>query len=231
MTPTPKWRPIFEVSSTLVMILIGGTLVWHSISRPRRPDPTASMVAVPRDPIPVSADRTMGAGSARIGVVTYSDFQCPYCGKAAREILPVLIKEYVDRGRVKIAFKNLPLPIHPLATGAARAAACAAQQRQFWPMHDRLFQEPARLMAADIRVAAAEIGIDPAAFESCLGAAETNAIVMADKAEADRLGISGTPTFVFGRLDADGRVQPTDVLSGAKPVGAFRDILDRLLKS
>lgn len=230
-SPIPKWRVIFEVSSTVVMILLAGTLVWQTTSRPKRPDPTASMVPVPKEPIPVSPDRVLGVGGADLMVVTYSDFQCPYCGKAAREILPVLKKEYVDRGRLKIAFKNLPLPMHSLAPGAAAAAACAGQQRQFWPMHDRLFSEPSRLLSSDLRDAATEIGVDRAAFESCLGATETVALVQQDKTEAARLGITSTPTFVIGRLDADGRVRATDVLSGAKPVAAFREILDRLLKS
>jgi protein-disulfide isomerase len=178
----------------------------------------------------VSPERILGDGRAHVVLVTYSDFQCPYCGMAAREILPVLKKEYVDRGRLRIAFKNLPLSIHPLAPGAAAAAACAGQQRQFWPMHDRLFREPTRLLSSDLEDAATEIGVDRASFESCLSATKTAALVQEDMAEAARLGISSTPTFIIGRLDADGRVRATDVLSGAKPVEAFREILDRLLK-
>jgi protein-disulfide isomerase len=213
------------------MLGLAAVFVWQGWTRSSSPQPArARDLSVPRDPIAIADRPIRGAQTARIAVVVYSDFQCPFCGVVARDTLPALVREYVDTGKVLLAFKHLPLAIHPLAPAAAAAGACAAQQGRFWQMHDRLFMEPVRLADFDLRSAAAQAGADLKIYDSCRAGASAAGIVEADRSEAASLGIAGTPTFVFGRVTPDGRVRATDVLTGAKPIAVFHEILQRLLQ-
>jgi protein-disulfide isomerase len=213
------------------MLGLAAVFVWQGWTRSSSPQPARARIpSVPRDPIAISDRPIRGVQTAQIAVVVYSDFQCPFCGVVARDTLPPLIRDYVDSGKVLLAFKHLPLAIHPLASAAAAAAACASQQGRFWQMHDRLFMEPARLADSDLRSAAVQAGVDLKVYDSCRAGASAAEIVEADRSEAESLGITGTPTFVFGRVAPDGRVRATDVLTGAKPIAVFIEILDRLLQ-
>jgi protein-disulfide isomerase len=186
---------------------------------------------VPDSPIAVANRPTRGSSAARVAIVEYSDFQCPYCGDVARDTLPDLARAYVDTGKVILIFKHLPLSIHPLAPAAASAASCAGEQSKFWEMHDQLFSKPAKLAAGDLRAAAGEIGLDLTRFDQCRNGAAAAKLVEDDTLEAERLGVTATPTFIFGRLEPGGRVRATDVMTGAKPAKEFKRILDRLLRS
>lgn len=163
-------------------------------------------------------------------MVEYSDYECPFCGEVARETLPTLVREYVDTGKIIVVFKNMPLPFHQFANGAAIAATCGGEQGRFWQMHDQLFTEPVKLSNLDLRAFAMRIGLDLARYDSCVAGTQAPKVVEADRAEAQALGLTSTPTFLFGRLEGDGQVRVSDVLTGAKPITTFRAILDKLLK-
>lgn len=212
------------------MIVLAGLIVWQGRDRifgtTRSP---ATTVPVPRAPISIAGKAAMGASTARVAIVTYSDFECPYCGVAARTMIPTLIREYVEPGKVILVFKHLPLPSHTLATGAAVAAGCAREQGKFWPMHDRLFEQPPKLADDDLRSAAGQIGLDLNQYDACRSAGASLKDVEADRSEAAALKITGTPTFILGTIERDGRVRAREVVSGAKPITTFRTLLDRLL--
>lgn len=230
--PVPKWRGIFEISSTVVMVALAAALVWQGRARffDSAPAGARSVVAVPRDPIAIAGKPTLGASTATVAIVEYSDFQCPFCGAVARDTMPTLIREYVDTGKVILVFKNLPLAMHPLAPGAAAAALCAGQQGKFWQMHDRLFALPIKLADQDMRASASQVGLDLGLYDSCRAGTASAKLVDADRSEAEALKITGTPTYLFGRVEPDGRVRATEVLSGAKPIANFKAVLDRLLE-
>ena len=229
--PESRWRSVFEPLTTILMLGFAAVFVWQGWTRSSSPQPArARLLDVPRDPIPIVAAPIRGVQTARIAIVVYSDFQCPFCGAVARDTLPMLIRDYVDTGKVLLAFKHLPLAIHPLAPGAAAAAVCAAQQGRFWQMHDRLFMEPIRLADSDLRSAAVQAGVDLNIYDFCRAGESAAEIVEADKSHAESLGITGTPTFLFGTVASEGTVRATDVLTGAKPIAVFRQILDRLLR-
>src|SRR3989475_5737608 len=91
-------------------------------------------------PDPLAA-RTRGRSDAPVTVYEMSDFQCPYCREFALGTLPLLEREYVQAGKVRFVYINLPLSsVHKNAATAAEVAACAARQERFWPMHDPLFR-------------------------------------------------------------------------------------------
>jgi protein-disulfide isomerase len=144
--------------------------------------------------------------------------------------MPTVIRQFVDTGKVILVFKNLPLAMHPLAPGAAAAGVCAGEQGKFWQMYDRLFAQPVRLAEADLRRSAGEIGLNLALYDACRAGTAPAKLIEADVAEADAVKITGTPTFILGRVEPDGKVRASDVLTGAKPVAEFETVLNRLLR-
>jgi protein-disulfide isomerase len=163
-------------------------------------------------------------------IIEFSDFQCPFCAKFSQETFPALKNQYVDKALVKFAFRHLPLTrIHPRAWQAAEAAECGARQSKFWTMHDQLFANPSRLEETDLRTYARSSGLDLRLFNSCL-AGEARDRVTWDSQSAQTLKISGTPSFLIGVLQSDGRVKVQHVLSGAAPLAEFAKALDPLLK-
>jgi len=130
-----------------------------------------------------------------------------------------VLKEY--DGRVRLVFKDMPLPFHDKARPAHEASRCAAEAGRFWPYHDRLFAEQPAFDREDLIRYAVELGLDRAAFVRCLDDRRFAAAVEADVAQARALGISGTPTFLV-----NGRT-----LVGAHPIETFRSVIDDALKT
>lgn len=181
-----KWRTAFEISSTVVMIALAAALVWQGRARFFDSPPTGRPTAtpVPRDPIAINGRPVLGSSSARVAIVEYSDFECPFCGVVARETIPTLKREYMDTGKVMLVFKHLPLPFHSLAPGAAAAAVCSGQQGKFWQMHDRLFAKPMKLTAQDLRASAGQVGLDLPVYDACRAGTAPSTLVDADRSEA-----------------------------------------------
>jgi protein-disulfide isomerase len=146
----------------------------------------------------------MGSAQATIGIVEFSDYQCPYCRGFHDRVFPRLKKEYVDTGIAQFIHKDLPLKsIHPQALPAALAASCAGAQQRFWPMHEALYANHGRLAPALYPQLGRELGLDEAKFTACLGDASREQAVMRDVDEARGLGITGTPSFVIGKIQGD----------------------------
>ena len=129
------------------------------------------------------------------------------------------MKEY--DGRVRLVFKDRPLPFHTLAPAAHEAARCAGESGRFWAYHDRLFNEQPAFQRDHLVRYAVDLGVDSTAFTRCLDERRFKAAVEADVAQARALGITGTPTFLI-----NGRP-----LVGAQPVEAFRHVIDEALKA
>ena len=227
--PRPKWRTYFEVSATTAMVVVAGLMLWINWPASQAVEPAAPRV--PAKPIATGVGPSKGSSSAKVGVVQFSEFECTFCGKAARSILKILDEKYIASGKVRFVFKNFPIPKHTFAQGAAAAAMCAADEAKFWEMHDLLFANQDKLAEADLRGYGATLHLDLSRFDSCRRAETTAATIQRDAAEGKAIGVTGTPTFYFGILQADGRLQVTDVLIGARPVAEFDKILSRLLGS
>jgi protein-disulfide isomerase len=138
-----------------------------------------------------------GAPMAKVQIVEFSDFECPYCGKA-HPALSQLLQEF--DGQVNLTFKNFPLSGHKNALPAARAATAAQNQGKFWEMADKLFEHQRELTPEKIRELAAGLKLDMAKFDADLASAEVEARVARDKKHGEGLEIQGTPSlFVNGR--------------------------------
>ncbi len=169
------------------------------------------------------AARTRGRPDAPVTVYEMSDFQCPWCGRFARETMPDIEREYIATGKVRFIFVNFPLPMHPNAGPAAELAMCAAQQDRFWQVHDLLFRHQERW--ADLREPgtffmslADSAGADRGAMARCVRTGAMRDLVRRDAEGAARTGARSTPTFyIEGGL-----------MSGAQPIGVFRTVLDSI---
>jgi protein-disulfide isomerase len=190
-----------------------------------RPEPP-----VPEDPVSLDGANVDGPRSAAIAVIEFSDFQCPYCGRFARETWPSIRKSYVETGKVLFAFREFPLEsIHKSALQAAEAAECAGEQNSFWKMHDLMFADQTHLEQPALEARAHDSGLDVPRFDKCL-ASSVDAKVKADEKTGVSLAVAGTPTFFLGRIQADGRVKVVRRFSGTLPAADFGAVLDAMLK-
>jgi protein-disulfide isomerase len=159
-----------------------------------------------------------GPAGAKVTVVAFSDFQCPFCSKA----VPVMKKiEDEYKGKVKIAFKQLPLPFHDKAHLAAEAALAANEQGKFWQMHDKLFENQQALDRPNLEKYAEELGLNMTKFKAALDSGKFKDKVDSDAKEGAAVGATGTPTFF---------INGTKVV-GAQPFDAFKTVIDTELKA
>ena len=171
-------------------------------------------------------DHRLGNPQATIGIVEFSDYQCPYCRGFQQQLFPQLKKEYVDSGIVQFIHKDLPLTqIHPQAMPAALAAACAGAQGRFWEMHDALYENA--LAPALYAELARRLGLDTGKFSACQGNPASARAVWRDVADARRLGIGGTPSFLIGRIEGN-TLMVVRMSQGAPSFEAFAHEIEAL---
>jgi protein-disulfide isomerase len=168
-----------------------------------------------------------------VTVVEFSDFQCPFCSRYFSHTFPLILKEYVDAGKVQYIFRHFPLErIHLNAMHFALISECAHEQRKFWPMHDWLLTHQQVIDASDDLKGAVAVGLNIKTFRFCMSQDKHADQVRKDAADAVTLGLTGTPTFAIGVTPASGSstMEATVWISGAQPIEAFRVEIDRLLK-
>jgi protein-disulfide isomerase len=175
--------------------------------------------------LPVKGDE-----SARVTLVEFSDYQCPYCQRHVNNTVPQLAKEYIETGKLRYAFRDFPIQsLHPKAFMAHMAARCAGDEGQYWALHQRIFSNP-RAIALEQLVGHAEaLDLDVAAFQACLDVEKYADQIRVDMAEGERLGVSGTPTFFLGVTGSDGKLQKAKLIRGAQPYNVFKAEIDKLL--
>lgn len=172
----------------------------------------------PRFKVNTAGAASFGPSDAKVTVVEFSDFQCPFCAKGA-DIVNALKKKY--KGKVKFVFKHFPLPFHKQAEKAAVAAECVSEQKaeNFWKMHDSMFADQSKLSETDLAATAKKLGADEKKFTECLSTNKYLTKVKKDLAEGKELGIDSTPTFfVNGKI-----------VNGAQPIEVFSELIDEEL--
>lgn len=126
---------------------------------------------------------------------------------------------------------DFPLAMHKNAFKASEAGLCAGDQGKFWEMHDRLFANQQTLNPEDLIKHAEALGLDAAKFKECLDSGKHAADIKKVMAEGAKAGITGTPAFLLGFVQPDGKVKAVKKISGAQPYNAFKDAIDGLLSS
>jgi protein-disulfide isomerase len=168
--------------------------------------------------VPVRADDpARGPADAKLTVVLFSDFQCPFCARVEPSIAEL---EKAYPGKIRIVWKHQPLSMHPNALPAALAAEAAREQGKFWPMHDKLFASQQALSPDAYRAAAKELGLDLRRFDQAVSAKKGEARIQEDQKLANEVGASGTPTMFFNCRQ----------VIGAQPLPQLRAVADEELK-
>ena len=161
-------------------------------------------------PIPTLGSPVMGPANARITLVEFSDFQCPYCSKAVAQINATL-KAYPND--VRLIFKQYPLDSHPAAAISAAASLAAHRQGKFWPMHDVMFANRSKLSRQSFLAWAKEIGLDMNRFTADLDSDAIKKAVLRDQADGDKAGVEGTPTVFLNGQRYNGDLAPDAIKS------------------
>ena len=172
-----------------------------------------------------------GEKNAKVTLIEFADYQCPFCARFYRETLPQIEENYIFTGKVKFVFRDFPLEhSHPHAFKAAVAANCAGQQGKFWAMHQRLFTHQDELGPKDLLQHAKAISLDSSKFTRCLDSDASAAKVRNELAEGQKAGVKVTPTFLLGLTEPNHpKMTIQSTIIGAKSYGDFKEAIDNLL--
>jgi protein-disulfide isomerase len=180
--------------------------------------------AAPTEPVKVDLGTAAikGDKNAPVTMLEFSDFECPFCGRFFSGTLPQIVSDYIDKGKVKLAFRHFPLSFHQNAMPGALAAECAREQggdAMFFKMHDKIYSNQPDLSVENLKKWAVDLGLKAPQFNTCLDTKKYEKQINADEAAGQSYGVSGTPAFfINGRM-----------ISGAQPFAAFKTVIDEEL--
>ncbi len=168
-------------------------------------------------------DHILGNVNAKVTILEFSDFQCPFCRQFFEQSFSQIKSEYVDTGKVRIVYKHMPLSFHPAAQPAAVAAECAGAQGMFWEMHDVIFEQQAKsgtgtiqFTESDLKKWAATLKLNTTTFNQCLSSDVYDAAIKKDNDYALSLGLNGTPSFIING----------NKVVGAQPFEVFKSVIE-----
>lgn len=187
----------------------------------------AACASEPAPTPPAMPFNELGQADAPVTIVEFSDLQCRYCARHARQTFPQIRRDYIDTGKVRYVVHDLPLPYHHYAVPAAIAARCAGEQGRYWEYRDALFKEQQRLAQAPYAELAAGMSLDVRRFAACQDDPGQAAGITDDVNLAASRGLGSTPSFILNRSGA-GKESAT-VIVGAKPYEVFRSKIETLL--
>lgn len=190
------------------------------------PEPQNVVLSVKDDPC-------KGKRDARLTLIEFSDYQCPFCSRHFRETMPQLEREYITNGKLKYVFRNFPIEsIHPQAFKAHEAANCAGEQGKYWEMNGRLFANQKAMSPKDLSDHAQALALDMPKFQQCLDSGKHAAKIRKDLADGQKAGVQGTPSFFVALTEPnDGMVKAVRIIRGAQPYTAFKEAIDSLLSA
>lgn len=192
------------------------------------PTPQGQTGQTPPEKVDVKEGKlpVFGKNNAKVTMIEFSDFECPFCKRYFDETLSQIIKAYVDTGKVKMYYRHFPLDFHPAALPAALASECANEQGKFWEYHDKVFAEQDKIsgktgdiITAQLKTWAQEMRLITSQFDSCLDNVKFQANVDTDLADGRTAGVSGTPTFFING----------NRIVGAQPFASFKTLIDEEL--
>lgn len=187
--------------------------------------PQTAATPIPGQKVKVSLGHLpfLGDKNAKVEVIEFGDFQCPFCGRFLKEVEPSLIKDYVDTGKAKFAFRHYAF-LGQESTWAAEASECANEQGKFWDYHNYLYshqggENQGAFSKDNLKSFAATLGLNSSQFASCLDSDKYAKNVADDLSTGQKAGVNGTPgTFINGQL-----------VVGAQPYASFKTIIDQEL--
>lgn len=192
------WRqPIIWLFALIAVVL--GVAIWQTVGHSssesiKKTSPSVQATKSASEVVIFPFDPVKGQLGASLTIIEFGDFECVYCAQTASTIGKVIAE---NPGKIKLVWKDFPLPSHIQAQAAAEAAQCAAQQGKFWQYHDSLFLNQANLGEATYLSAAGEVGLNFEKFSQCLRNHETLPLVQQNTKEAYSIGVDSTPFFII----------------------------------
>lgn len=209
-----------------VIVLVGALLVAFALILPSlNQEPINTVDLKPR---PQADFNRMGDPNAPITITEFSDYKCGHCATFALQTEPLLVEQYVATGQVLFVYRSMG-GWSPQSLLAIEASYCAGDENKFWEFHDLVFiNQPSTFNNSLMNQFASELGLDEAAFNSCLTSGKYRALANQDGLDGGELGVQGTPTFIF-----------TDTVTGEEfarlpgnyPISAFQEAIDAYLAS
>ena len=229
-----RWGKFIEKNFLALAILVAGVMISGSLLYSNGAGVKSGTAQIKQDlqgnvRVDVSAedDPSIGNKNAKVTMIEFSDYQCPFCRIFWKESFSQLKKEYIDTGKVKFVYRDYPLSFHPMSEPSAQAGECADDQGKYWEFHDKIFGEEDKkgqgtvtYTIQELKLWASQIGLNQADFNKCLDSGKYKEEVQKDFNDGTSAGVSGTPsTFINGRL-----------VVGAQPYASFKAIIDEELK-
>ena len=183
------------------------------LDRLKKNEPVKILLEPKRVAVDSKGHPALGPKDAPVTIVEFTDFQCPFC-KATEATITQLRDKYGDK--IRLVHMDFPLPFHPHAMDAAKAARCANEQGKFWQYRDSLFANQGKLAPDDLKATAKTLGMNQAKFDACFASTKYDGQIKADQAAGEKVGVDGTPAFFI-----DGRP-----LTGAQPAPKFEELIN-----
>lgn len=201
---------------------------------PTAPEPTENLGPVK---VSIDDDPILGDKNAKVTLIEFSDYECPFCKRHFDQTLPQLKKDYIDTGKVKLVYRDFPLSFHdPMATTEAMAANCAKEQGgddTYFKYHDEIFKRTTSngngLTKDDLYKIADDLNLNSSNLKTCLDADKYRDEVQKDIADGSRAGVSGTPGFFLGKTTSGSEIEGIKIV-GAQPFSSFKTQIDKLLQ-
>lgn len=194
------WKLLFFV----VLGVLIGYFIYNSVTK---------VPETPRSQISVDDDPFKGGQNAKVTIVEFSDYQCPYCARA-KSTVEEIMNTYGNK--VRFVYRDFPLPGHQFAQKAAEASECADEQGKFWEYHDLIFENQQSLSVDALKSYAKELSLNENQFNSCLDSGKYTQEVKSDLKDGANYGVEGTPTFFINGIK----------IPGAVPFEQFKQIID-----
>jgi protein-disulfide isomerase len=244
---TKNKRDLFlPISILIAAIMIGGAILFATLYKGGAAAPTTGANATSTDQNPTTAvtstavnpavmtlgprDAILGNPNAKVTLIEYGDYQCPFCAEFFSQTEPEIVQNYINTGKVRMVFRNFAF-LGAESTAAAEAAECAEDQNKLWPYHDALYtakvadenggggEDDGFYSTAELLKLGQQVGMNMATFTTCVDTDQDAALVAQDKASGTAYGINSTPSFFINGT----------ALSGAQPYSVFQQALDAAL--
>lgn len=229
---------LMVAASILVSMKSGTTAAAPAAANNQAAAPTQEKAGPQAATISLDDDPVMGdRKKAKVAIVEFSDFECPFCQKFHKDSYDTLVKDYVDTGKAVISFRDYPLPFHePKASLAAETAQCVKEAKgdtAYFKFSKLYFENTVSngkgLADGKMNEILAQAGVNAAAVNDCATKEKFKDEIAKDMSDGQAAGVSGTPSFVIGKLSADGKVEG-ELVVGALPLAQFKAAIDKYLK-
>jgi len=193
----------------------GGGTTGNVIINEQEPDVVPGETG--RAQVSADDDAVKGDKNAKVTIIEFSDYECPFCQRFYSQTLSQIDEQYIKTGKVKLVYRDFPLTsIHQNAQKAAEAAECAGEQGKYWEMHNTLFEKGVSGGVNTFKTYSKDIGLDQGKFNTCLDSGKMTEEVRKDLRDGESYGVSGTPAFfVNGKI-----------ISGAQPFSVFQQAIE-----